>query len=171
MPSSYVDSVPPIIKVLVGRGYSSILDIGPGWGKYGLMCREYLSPSELHAVEAFWSPQMSPVQEAIYDSITYTDVTTFDGWDRCRPTLTLLIDVIEHMSMEHGHAVVRKALEYGDLLVSTPKRFVHQHDEENTYEEHLSFWGWKTLRRYRIIEDVSTIDSLIYLLGPLEEKP
>ena len=50
MPSSFVDSVPPTIKTIISLDPERVIDVGPGWGKYGLMCKEYLP--NLQRVEA-----------------------------------------------------------------------------------------------------------------------
>jgi hypothetical protein len=168
MPSSFVDSFPPIVKLLVEHAPQRVVDIGPGWGKYGLACREYLQGvTGLHALEVRQG-RMS-TQDAIYDWV-YTGDARDDAfgpkfWARWQ--MALLIDVIEHMSPEEGHRLLAKLLDAGcSVLVSTPKVFVRQHDEHNPYETHLSLWGWEDFGRYKIAQDISTIDAIIFLLVP-----
>ena len=80
--------------------------------------------------------------------------------------MVLLIDVIEHMSHADGHALLGVLMRSGaKVLVSTPQVFMDQHDDRNPFEEHVSLWGWDQLRHYRIESDVSTPDSVIYLLS------
>lgn len=164
MPSSYVDSFAPIVKLLMEARPGRVLDIGPGWGKYGLACREYLDLEFLAAVEV---PQgrLFSTQDAIYDHIFVGDVrnapdSTFQGYD-----IALLIDIIEHMSLEEGHQLLTTIQNTGcQPLVSTPKIFTHQHDASNPYETHVSLWGWEDLAGHGVAADASTIDSIIYLL-------
>lgn len=169
MPSSYVDSFAPIVKVLQAQQPTKVIDIGPGWGKYGLACREYLPDIEhLHALEVHQGRLAT--QDCIYDWVYTGDVRdpayTARFWSRWN--LALLIDVIEHMTLEEGHQLLGKILSANcAVLVSTPKLFQAQHDDHNPYEEHLSLWAWDDFfNHYRVTVDVSTVDSIIYLLAP-----
>lgn len=168
MPSSYVDSFAPIIKALIEFDPPSVIDIGPGWGKYGLACREYVpGVKKLNAIEV--RQGRLDTQDAIYDWVFTGDARdgayTVRFWGRWK--LALLIDVIEHMTTEEGHQLLGKILNAGcAVLLATPKEFIEQHDEHNPYEEHVSLWTWEDFARYRLSADVSTIDSIIYLLTP-----
>lgn len=167
MPSSFVGSFPAIVNLLIGMNPTKVIDIGPGWGKYGLACREYLPDLDtLHAVEV--RQGRLPTQDAIYDWIYVGDArdtayTKFWGrWE-----VALVIDVIEHMTLDEGHDLLGRILGAGcSVLVSTPKVFAEQHDDDNPYEEHVSLWDWRQLKRYHIRTDASTIDSIIYWLSP-----
>lgn len=166
MPSSYADSFPGIVHTLIAANPKRVIDIGPGWGKYGLACREYLPELEtLRAVEV--APGRLPTQDAIYDMV-YTDdvrdlITVADFWSRF--DLALLIDVIEHLDLIEGHCLLASLQEAGvQILVSTPKVFFEQHVETNPFEEHVSLWTRDHFASYGIVTDSSTSSSLIYLL-------
>jgi hypothetical protein len=167
MPSSFVDSVAPIVKLLVDIDPQSVVDVGPGWGKYGLMCREYLPKLEIvDAVEV--TQGRLPTQDVIYDNVFECDARTVAPAFWGTYDVALIIDVIEHMSLEEGRLLIRSMADQGcRALVSTPKVWMEQHDENNPFETHVSLWTWKEFLRgkYEIQEDVSTIDSIIYLLG------
>lgn len=166
MPSSFADSYPGIVKLLIEAAPRRVVDIGPGWGKYGLACREYLPSLEtLRAIEV---PEgRLPTQDVIYDMV-YTDdvrdlVLIADFWSRF--DFALVIDVIEHLTKEQGHTLLRTLQAAGvRTLVATPKVFFEQHDEHNPFEEHLSLWTWEDFSPYGIEADLSTIDSVIFLL-------
>lgn len=162
MPSSYLDSVLPVMHTVIGLDPRRVLDVGPGWGKYGVMCREYLP--ELMVLDAVEVPEgRLRTQDTIYDEVWEIDARRFGGWGRY--DLVLLIDVIEHMSKDDGHALLWGIQRSGPkVLVSTPKVFFEQHDDHNPYEEHLSLWGWDDFAEHGVKLDVSTIDSVIYLL-------
>src|SRR4051812_22928392 len=57
MPTSFVDHITPIMRYVMQRNPDTILDIGAGYGKYGLLCREYIDKwpwtKVIDAVEAF----------------------------------------------------------------------------------------------------------------------
>jgi 2-polyprenyl-3-methyl-5-hydroxy-6-metoxy-1,4-benzoquinol methylase len=103
----------------------------------------------------------------IYDQIFNCDVRLLPEDHYQDYDVALIIDVIEHMSRPEGHRLlwaIRRAGCY--VVLSTPKVFEHQHDDANPYEMHVSHWAWNHLRPHRIVADESTIDSIIYLLGP-----
>ena len=164
MPSSYVDSFAPIIKMIIERAPKHVLDIGPGWGKYGLACREYLPG--LETLDAIEVPQgRIRTQPAIYDAVFIGDARDateafFRAYD-----LVLLIDVIEHFPKRSGHALLDRMQRAGpEILIATPTWFFEQHDEANPHEEHLSLWGWDDLAPHGVELDVSTPDAVIYLI-------
>jgi hypothetical protein len=167
MPSSYVDSVPPVVHMLVKRAPTTIVDIGPGWGKYGLMAREYLGPVLLHAVEVPEGHQ--PTQRYLYDFVHYRDVRSLstDTWRTYGFDVALMVDVIEHLPHEDGEKLLAALFEAGtDVLVSTPTSFFEQDPGNNPHEAHVSFWSLEDLATCgRVLDDRSTPDSTIVLLG------
>lgn len=168
MPSSYVDSVPPIVHALVRINPRAVLDVGPGWGKYGVMCREYLA--DLECIEAAEVREgVKPTIHRIYDELYVGDIRERQReWWKCGTWDTvLLIDIIEHMSMADGHHLLDCILESGKrALISTPTRWFEQHVDGNPYEDHVSHWEVHDLAdRYPVAANVSTLDSLIMVLG------
>lgn len=167
MPSSYADSFPGIVHLLIQADPKRVVDIGPGWGKYGLACREYLPELEsLRAIEV--APGRLPTQDAIYDMVYTDDVRDLiaipDFWPRF--DLALVIDVIEHMDKIDGHLLLTALQEAGlDILVATPKVFFEQHVDCNPFEDHQCLWTGDDFVSYGIAGDASTVDSIIYLLS------
>lgn len=169
MPSSFIDSVPPIVQLMIEENPSTICDVGPGWGKYGLLAREFLpNLKRLDAVEV--QQGRGFLQDAIYDDITVDDARNLPASFWGEYQLVLLIDVIEHMSKQEGNDLLGAMLSAGaDVIVSTPKVWMEQHDDKNPYEEHVSFWTWQDFPPPR--HDRSTIDSLIFQLARTGERP
>ena len=169
MPSSFVDSVPSIMKTIISLDPLAVLDIGPGWGKYGLMCREYLR--DLQLLDAVEVPQgRMYTQDCIYDNIIESDIRRADVyWSKY--DLVIFIDVIEHMEKAEGQKILKDIVSAGaSVLVSTPKLWMEQHDENNPFEEHVSHWTWEDfwypgMPAVDKIDD-STIDSVIITLVP-----
>lgn len=164
MPSSYADSYAPIVHAIVAFGPRHVLDIGPGWGKYGLACREYLP--QLETLDAVEVPQgRLRTQPVIYDSVFIGDVRDapepfFWSYD-----LVLIIDVIEHLVLADGHELLARIQRAGpSVLVATPTWFIEQHGDENPHEEHLSFWDTAEISSHTLEADVSTADAGIYIL-------
>lgn len=165
MPSSFASAFAPIVGLLIGAAPKRVIDIGPGWGKYGLACREYLPELEaLDAIEVL--PGRRATQDAIYDTVHTVDARQADDPMFVGHDIALLIDVIEHMTIAEGTNLLRTVQRVGcNIIVSTPKVFAEQHDELNPFERHVSLWSWGDFAPFNIKTDVSTIDSIIFLLG------
>lgn len=164
MPSSFVDSFAPIVKVLIDRAPRRVLEIGPGWGKYGLACREYLH--DLEVLDAIEVPQgRLPTQAAIYDMVYIGDVRDTPGHLYWGYDLVLMVDVIEHLYLADAHRLLDTVQHAGaDVLVATPKLWMEQHDDHNPHETHLSHWSWDEFSPHGIDVDVSNTDAIIYVL-------
>lgn len=84
MPTSYPENISSIICFIRHLKPKSVLDIGPGFGKYGLLCREYLDiwnkwtyskdkwDIRIDAIEAF-ANYITPVHKYIYNNIYIGD--------------------------------------------------------------------------------------------------
>lgn len=164
MPSSYADSFPPIVHAIIAFAPRHILDIGPGWGKYGLACREYLP--KLECLDAVEVPQgRYSTQDAIYGSIFVGDIRGAPEQFFMPYDLVLLIDVIEHLRLDEGHELLACIQRAGPaVLVASPTQFFEQHDEANPHETHLSFWDAGEFAQHSILVNASTVDAGIYIL-------
>ena len=168
MPSSYVTSVPGVIHLLGLHPPANLVDVGPGYGKDGLMVMEYFHPLVLDAVEVLTG--RLPTQDAVYERVVEADARLLPEvfWEDY--DTVLLIDVIEHMPLEDGHELLWRMQRAGArVVVSTPKVFEEQHDDRNPHEEHVCVWSWEDFQPHGIEADESTIDSIIYLIPPLPD--
>jgi len=140
------------MDLIINLNPNSILDIGAGFGKYGLLCREYLElwdereryhefTRRIDAVEAF-EEYITPVHKFVYNKLYVEDVFNIIDNLELNYDLVLLIDVLEHFEKEKGTLLVRKILtENGGIIISTPKKFINQIDIfDNEYEIHRSEW-------------------------------
>ncbi len=167
MPSSYPFQIHDIIGLIHECNPYSLLDIGCGRGKYGLLAREYLElwgdggSRTIDAVEAF-PANITPLVKLIYDDVYEGDaldvVPTLPAYD-----LYLLIDVLEHFTKEDGRKLLAACK--GDILIATPKRFTAQDAVGgNEYERHKSFWTTADLREHGAVRSVPNDRSLIALV-------
>jgi cyclopropane fatty-acyl-phospholipid synthase-like methyltransferase len=171
MPSSYADSIPGIVHSMIDAAPGTVMDVGPGWGKYGLMAREYLPA--LRVLSALEVPEgRKDIQEAIYDIVITADVRELEAafWLDLPFDLVMMIDVIEHFTEEDGHRILDEILASdAKVLVSTPKEWFDQIEDAerlgNPHERHLSLWTWEMLIQHgTVLVDRSTDSSIIYLL-------
>ena len=78
-----------------------VLDVGPGYGKYGVLLREYLDPTPvIDAVEA-WLPYIHDHGlEGIYREVMWCRAEDIHDDDLATYDLVMMGDVIEHMEKD-----------------------------------------------------------------------
>lgn len=117
---------------------ASVLDVGPGRGKYGVLLREYVAGVAIvDAVEA-WEPYVTDRLQCIYDAVFVGDVC-----DWKEPALSydvvLMVDVLEHLTKPDGRALLDRIP--GNVVICTPAEFFQNPEaEEIPPERHRSLW-------------------------------
>jgi len=163
MPSSRYDLIPKVLDVVLQQRPTSILDIGIGFGKYGVLFREYLdvwdvkNPYEkrtlkLYGVEAFEAYD-NPIWQT-YDKIFTKDVLSILPILSQLGKFDLLFmgDVIEHFTKEEGKRILSE-IEYDKIIVITPKVVLEQEAVYgNSFETHKSSWTEKDFPNMHKIE-------------------
>lgn len=135
MPSSETDNIDYIIQTVRKLKPQSILDIGIGTGKYGLMFRDYLDGHWVgHAFHdpSTWTIRMvgveifhdyiTPVHQYLYNEIWVGNIINYHPNEMF--DLIFMGDVIEHMPKEVGEMLLRKLFRHlnpdGHIIISTP---------------------------------------------------
>jgi hypothetical protein len=149
------------MDIIYNLSPNSVLDVGSGFGKYGLLCREYLELWDgrqkyqeflrrIDGVEVF-DKYITPVHEFVYNNIYSEDIITLVDRLDFRYDLVLLIDVFEHFDKSTGQLLLTKLLQKNNsVLISTPKNPSAQKDAfENEYETHRAKWTKDELTGFR----------------------
>ena len=177
MPSSHYQQLNELTEVIVLVDPTSVLDVGTGLGKFGVLAREYLEVRRGHLRKQDWhcridgiegfGPYLSPLHEYVYDRLFTGDVRQIVPGLTARYDLVLLIDVLEHFEYEAGLALLTELLRRADnLLVSTPKRFIEQGASfGNRLEVHHSHWKRRDFSALGEACFVPNEVSLICLVG------
>jgi hypothetical protein len=150
LPTSEHWQIPWIVDLIVREQPATVLDLGAGYGKYGMLTREYVSPRRLDAVD------IRPPAYPVYDHVYVGDIRNLDSLlpgDVPRYDLALFIDAIEHLdkpeAFELLDGLARRA---HHLLVATPWGFRPQEIPGQPYETHRSGWyPWDFAGRYRMV--------------------
>jgi 2-polyprenyl-3-methyl-5-hydroxy-6-metoxy-1,4-benzoquinol methylase len=141
MPSGALSSIGHVLHLVHTVPHARILDIGSGYGKFGLLCREYFNdkPQRIDAVEA-WKPYIDkfPWLHCIYDNVYNLDGSQLtqeflDNYD-----VVMMNDVIEHMEKDVALALLSRIKGY--VVIATPRDFFEQEFENNPFEHHVSHW-------------------------------
>ena len=141
MPSCRPDIIPAVLYRVMEMKPSTILDIGAGHGKWGVLCTEYLRYwcdiiPEVDGVEVF--SEYAPGAHSAYRKMFYENI--MDKLDIVEDyDLVLIIDVIEHLSREEGRQLLDKVKKH--YIVSTPSYWSAQGASfGNIHETHVSRW-------------------------------
>jgi hypothetical protein len=174
-----LSSVHTLIKELKPR---SIIDIGIGHGKTGVILREYLDimkerykpedwQTKIYGVEIF-SDYRNPLWNYAYDMVLAHDA--FGGLNKLPDVdLILALDVWEHFESEYASKMLNLSLNKARyLLISTPKDPLHQSTVlSNAYERHVSRWTPKDFRHIPFRLFTCTAQDWIILLSSRSSFP
>jgi len=149
---SFPENIPQILRAIYILQPKTILDVGPGMGKYGLLIREQdisckvekaaheggdLKPKDdliidcAEDTEYFLTGRHGDVLYKIYNRVIAQSI--FDIGDVLKEKkydAILLIDTVEHWTKEKAIALIEEMTNYSNVIISTPKR-------TGMYQEHL----------------------------------
>lgn len=151
VPTSDPANIPPVVIEMILRSPDSVLDLGAGFGKYGVLVREYLDIGRgrisrdswhirLVGVDGF-SPYRSSLHDAVYDEFYVENflegVSRYRGFD-----LVLMLDSLEHLERTDGESLLRALrAQNRHLIVSCPDGDCPQGAVNgNEFERHRSTW-------------------------------
>jgi len=158
MASSNVNMIPYIIKTLKKIEFSSLLDVGTGFGKWGCLVREYCdlmkakSPADfqkgqwhirIDGIEAF-PDFISDLHRYVYDNIyvgraeqVIDDLGSYD--------VIVMVAVLAHFPEDVGLSLLRRLYQHAAkaLLITIPTRYCPQDDVfQNPHEVHHPVEWW-----------------------------
>jgi hypothetical protein len=156
---SDASNIPFVANELQRLNPQSILEIGVGFGKWGVIAREYLEAWQgrfhrekwrvrIEGIEIF-EAYRNPIWAAAYDQIYIGDATqvlnTLGQFD-----VGLICDVIEHIEKAAGRELINQLLVHcKTLIVTTPLSFWPQGEEHgNISEKHLCLWRPEDFKGY-----------------------
>jgi len=177
MPTSHFYQISTIVEVMFRLQPKSVLDVGVGFGKYGILAREYLESGDgykpfqerkikIDGIEGF-KEYIQEGQRFFYDNIhignainVLSDLGNYD--------LILLIDVLEHFTREDGLALLEQCYKKGKhVLISTPLDIgVQGVVYGNAYEQHKYQWKRSDLKKFEPVTFIRDYESLLCLVGP-----
>lgn len=160
MPSGRPDIIGPAINRIMVMNPSSILDVGSGFGKWGLLLREYLEVWQGRLYPFEWRKRIDaleiygPYTNLSWYSAVYDDVfvgSVLDHLDLVSDyDLVLLMDVVEHLEKQHGRALLGSCQSW---ILSTPTYRSRQGLAfGNPHEKHLSFWNREDFNNAVVID-------------------
>jgi hypothetical protein len=164
MPTSYYSQIPAVIEAIIDAKPTTLLEIGIGCGKYGVLAREYLDVwneyarpwGEKHTtivgIEIHRQYSDSPAWAA-YDAVHIGDARTMLAGLGRFDTI-LMVDVFEHFEREEGMEFLKRLVAQCDnLIIAVPAGFFPTIEVwDNPHEIHRTGW---TLEDFRSVGDVT----------------
>lgn len=141
---------------------SSILDVGVGFGRWGILFREFLEIWDNSRYDGNWERTIDGVEIfggyiKDYHRYFYSNIYIQDALDFFKETgkqydLVNFGDVIEHFSKQQGEELITLAMEKAKyVLINIPigKHWEQSGTADNPFEEHKSVWYNNDFTKYR----------------------
>jgi hypothetical protein len=176
MPSSHFYQLDQLTKIIFAINPQSTLDVGAGFGKYGLLVREYVDiwrdgnyknfKRRVDGIEVF-KAYLNPVHKFIYNKIYIGDALKVLPNLKRKYDLVLLVDCLEHFTQKDGLMLLKLlAGQSKYILISTPKKMRLQESVfGNVHERHVFQWTKKSLGKIPDNTFFSNDRSYICLIG------
>lgn len=150
----------------------TILDVGVGFGRWGILFREFLEVWDDCNYSGEWKRIIDGVEifpEYIkeYHKYFYSNIFVEDALKFLRKIentydLINLGDVIEHFTKEDGEILISQALEKAKVvIINIPiGKYWQQQGTENPFEEHKSVWYNRDFTKFRYCKIKSFVDFI-----------
>ncbi len=151
MPTSEHQQIPYVVDAMVREQPASVLDVGCGYGKYGVLAREYTPATRVDAIDV--NPPRYPVYDHFYPG-DLRQLATLLPADAPHYDLAIFLDVIEHFEKAEAWSVVDQLCERARrVLITTPWGFRRQEIPGMPFETHRSGWyPWEFQGRCRTFQ-------------------
>jgi len=140
----------------------TILDVGIGFGRWGILFREFLEIWESSHYDGRWERIIDGVEifpnyikdyhKYFYSNIYIEDALIYLQRTDNRYDLINLGDVVEHFKKHEGEKLIELSLEKGRfVLINVPigKHWKQDGTSENPYEAHKSVWYNNDFTKYK----------------------
>jgi SAM-dependent methyltransferase len=183
MPVSHTYQISSIMESIILCNPKSILEVGIGFGKYGVLCYERLNlwwhgltkedykakKVKIDGVEIY-KDYKNPIYDFIYDNVFFGNALNFiSSFSNKSYDLILLIDVLEHFNQEDGIKLLNECKRVSkNILISTPKDIGKQSQHFGNEAECHKFQWTKELYNEFFPENKTFIDdkhSIILFYG------
>ena len=172
MPTGHFGHIGLVVELMLKLQPKSVLDVGIGYGKYGMLAREYLDYAHfkkrsiiIDGIEGF-ADYIQEGQRFYYDHIFVGDARTL------LPSLgqyemILLLDVLEHFDEEDGLKILKICRSKAShILVATPLDIgIQGAVYDNEFERHRFQWKKKHLLPFSPIAFFKSQSTLFALMG------
>ena len=144
MPTCDPAIITPILQEVLAQQPRTVLEIGTGTGKFGALIREYTDiwhrrhwQTQIKGIEIF--PDYRNPLWKFYDEVVIGDATELID---CVPDcdLILMTEVLEHLTMEVGQAMLAKCHAKAKVFIFSYTNSPQDAAFGNEHERHISQW-------------------------------
>jgi hypothetical protein len=171
MGTSNWQNIPFNVEVLMKIAPQRVLDVGVGFGRWGMIVREFCDVWYGRVSESAWSvyvegieafrDNISQYHRAFYNRIYQGDareiIFTLEGpWD-----VIIFGDVLEHFERETAEKILSWCLERSDyIMINIPLggEWPQSDTYENPYERHLSVWVEQDFEKFNLVRKAKFLD-------------
>lgn len=138
----------------------SVLDVGAGFGRWGMLVREFCEVWEGRYFPKDWAIRVDAVEvfeqniceyhRGFYNTIAAADAATWLTPERCDYDLIILGDVLEHFERQTAERLLAQCIggaRYVLLSIPIGEDFEQPAKYGNPHERHKSFWHVHELAR------------------------
>lgn len=162
MGTSNWQNISYVVDVIKTINPYKILDFGMGFGRWGILAREFLEVWGDENYSGKWKRQIDGVEVfpdyiKPYHQYFYSNIYMEEGYEwlkKCSLKYDLVIfgDVIEHFEKSRGLELIEKALSISQfILINIPlgENWEQSEKNKNKFEEHKSVWSGSDFNLYK----------------------
>lgn len=171
MGTSNWQNIPFCVEALMKIAPQRVLDVGVGFGRWGMIVREFCDVWYGRISKDQWSVQVVGIEafkdniadyhSAFYSKIHYGDAREIilkmdNSWD-----VVIFGDVLEHFERETGEVLLNWCLDHSQyVLVNIPlgSEWPQEEEYQNPFEKHLSEWNEIDFDRFSVCRKALFID-------------
>lgn len=156
MPTSDLSTISAVLYKVVEVNPKTILDAGVGWGKYGVLLREYLDFNKGFINRKSWKTRIDGIEVfekyrtanwERYNRVSISDVRKlkFGNYD-----VILLCDILEHMNKKEAFKLLDRCIRNAKrVIVTTPLGLMKQEAVfGNKHEKHVCGFVPQDFKKY-----------------------
>lgn len=163
MPTSFYGQISTIMDIIQEVNPKTILDIGVGFGKYGVLCRELFDIPFERFYKDTWQIRIdgvegykgynNPIHTYVYNNIYYSTIEEVLNNLEINYDLALMIDILEHFEKKGGEEIILNVLKIcRKLIISIPAVPYPQNYLDNALEQHKSRWEVNDFIKYNVVK-------------------
>ncbi len=162
MGTSNWQNISYVVELVRAINPTKILDFGIGFGRWGILCREFLEVWDEGNYTGKWNRQIDGIEVfpdyiKSYHSYFYDNIYKEEGYKwikNCKEKYNLIIfgDVLEHFEKQTALEIVNISLIKSDyIIINIPlgTQWEQVSNNENKYEEHKSIWQTSDFKNFR----------------------
>lgn len=173
MPTSITIHISDVLRVMRKSKAKSFLDIGCGFGRWGLLARDIFDIMHCHYTKDSWQTRIdgveafadyiTPIHNYIYNNVYIEKIEDFIKKNDTRYDVIFAGDILEHLEKEPAQDVIKTLFDRCNhtLIIAIPLGDIWPQGSVlgNVYETHRSTWYKEDFKKL----NASTIK--VYKLG------